>query len=403
MATETLRNSVEDHDVTGDMELNGGRTRPSTQGRHPRRRNHRLPLISNGEISRSPFHVARDAAVSRPDRSKWDDVPISRPGRSLEDDKGSHLEPDSVEHANIRLMNTFADGSSTRACAEKRAGFPTGRCINTVGILNDGWNTARPSARVCPLQRRLVFYQRDMMHADVHKVEARRQAAPVKSSVSSGRSTTPSRRLSDQLRPSPARGVSPRRCVVAVQGARPPCHQLDQNPIGVRQVIPCGSALVRRPRTCRAGPRWPDPQVGRSVRHAPAAVAHISRSSSSTSRRLCAGSCTDCGGHLCRRVRSARRISARRRVPGRRSTKIGQAAVLTTREAQQDENFRKTLRDGRDYPRSSWSKRAIGRQHALAAPPPPEKQERIASEPMRSMRRGQPARYPVGQGRVEDL
>lgn len=169
MPTETLRNSEKITIVTGDMELEAPDTPEYAKDATPTR-NHRYPLINQASFTivsrdRLRFHVQID--------HKWEEWADLRTWNvHLEDDQGHTWQPEAVEHANIRLMNTFWDREQRTAVCSEAGRDPTGRCINTVGVLNDGWKHRQTLGTLSVFRGNadFVFYQRDMMHADVHKL-----------------------------------------------------------------------------------------------------------------------------------------------------------------------------------------------------------------------------------------
>jgi hypothetical protein len=168
MATpaETLRISEPLTIVTGDMELEAPDGVEATK-RASVARNHRYPLINRASFTvvsrdRLRFHVQID--------HKWEDwANVATWDVHLEDDQGHRWEPESVEHARTRLMNTVWDREQRTAICGSAGRDATGACITTIGLQEDGWAHRQTFGTLSVFRGNadFVFYQRDIMHADI--------------------------------------------------------------------------------------------------------------------------------------------------------------------------------------------------------------------------------------------
>jgi hypothetical protein len=167
--TETLRNSEKLTIVTGDMELEAPDAPDPSKQATPVR-NHRYPLINQASFTivsrdRLRFHVQID--------HKWEEwADLKTWDVHLEDDQGHRWDPESVEHAQTRLMSTFWDREQRTSVCSAAGRDPMGRCYATVGMLNDGWKHRQTLGTLSVFRGNadFVFYQRDLMHADVQKL-----------------------------------------------------------------------------------------------------------------------------------------------------------------------------------------------------------------------------------------
>jgi len=170
--TETLRSSETITIVTGDMELeapdapeNNKRADQATVAH-----NHRYPLFNEASFTivsrdRLRFHVQLD--------HKWEDwADLTQWDVLLEDDVGHRWSPEAVEHARTKLMSTFWDREQRTQICSAAGRTETGGCINTVGLVDDGWKHRQTFGTLSVYRGKadFVFYQRDLMHADVHKL-----------------------------------------------------------------------------------------------------------------------------------------------------------------------------------------------------------------------------------------
>jgi hypothetical protein len=167
--TETLRSSEKVTIVTGDMELEIPYA--AEQGREATiANNHRYPLVNQASFTvvsrdRLRFHVQID--------HKWEDwADLTTWDVHLEDDAGHSWQPESVEHAHTKLMNQFWDREQRTSVCSSAGRDPTGACITTIGVLDDGWKHRQTLGTITVFRGNadFVFYQRDMMHADVRRL-----------------------------------------------------------------------------------------------------------------------------------------------------------------------------------------------------------------------------------------
>jgi len=169
MPTETLRTSEKITIVTGDMELEAPDAAEETE-RATITRNHRYPLLNQASFTivsrdRLRFHVQID--------HKWEDwADLTTWEVRLEDDHGHVWNPEAVEHAHTRIMTTMWDREQRTAICSAAGRDAGGGCITTVGVQEDGWKHRQTlgSLSVFRGNADFVFYQRDMMQADVHKL-----------------------------------------------------------------------------------------------------------------------------------------------------------------------------------------------------------------------------------------
>jgi hypothetical protein len=167
--SETLRNSEKVTIVTGDMELE--RPYEPDPGRQATvATNHRYPLINQASFTvvsrdRLRFHVQID--------HKWEDWanPSSWDVR-LEDDQGHTWIPESVEHAQTKLISEFWDREQRTSICSSAGRDPTGACITTIGIEDDGWKHRQTFGTLSVFRGKadFVFYQRDLMRAEIRKL-----------------------------------------------------------------------------------------------------------------------------------------------------------------------------------------------------------------------------------------
>ena len=169
MPTETLRNSEKITIVTGDMELEAPDA-PEASKEATIARNHHYPLINQASFTivsrdRLRFHVQIDHKWQEwADLKTWD--------VHLEDDQGHVWNPEAVEHARTRLITTMWDREQRTSVCSSAGRDAGGNCITTVGVQDDGWKHRQSlgSLSVFRGNADFVFYERDMMHADVRKL-----------------------------------------------------------------------------------------------------------------------------------------------------------------------------------------------------------------------------------------
>jgi len=168
--TETLRNSEKITIVTGDMELEAPDNPEPKRGDAAPTHNHRYPLINQASFTivsrdRLRFHVQID--------HKWEEwADLNTWDVRLEDDQGHRWNPEAVEHAHTKLMSTMWDREQRTSVCSDAGRDPTGACISTVGLLDDGWKHRQTFGTLSVYRGNadFVFYQRDMMHAEVRKL-----------------------------------------------------------------------------------------------------------------------------------------------------------------------------------------------------------------------------------------
>jgi hypothetical protein len=166
---ETLRTSEKITIVTGDMELDAPDA-PRDDKEASITSTHRYPLLNQASFTivsrdRLRFHVQID--------HKWEDwADLKTWDVRLEDDEGHVWNPEAVEHAHTRIITTMWDREQRTAICSAAGHDASGGCITTIGVREDGWQHRQSlgSLSVFRGNADFVFYQRDMMHADVHKL-----------------------------------------------------------------------------------------------------------------------------------------------------------------------------------------------------------------------------------------
>ena len=166
---DTLRTSEKITIVTGDMELEAPDA-PQDDKDASITSTHRYPLLNQASFTivsrdRLRFHVQID--------HKWEDwADLKTWDVHLEDDEGHVWNPESVEHAHTRIITTMWDREQRTAICSAAGRDASGACITTIGVQEDGWRHRQSlgSLSVFRGNADFVFYQRDMMHADVHKL-----------------------------------------------------------------------------------------------------------------------------------------------------------------------------------------------------------------------------------------
>jgi hypothetical protein len=158
---ETLRSSEKITIVRGDMELDAPDPAASTQ-RASVLHNHKYPLFNQASFTivsrdRLRFHVQID--------HKWEDwANLKTWTVYLEDDRGGHWEPESIEHARTKMMTTMWD-RELQTAQRNRFG-------DIVALNDDGWKRRQTLGSLSVFRGKadFVFYQRDLFHADVRKL-----------------------------------------------------------------------------------------------------------------------------------------------------------------------------------------------------------------------------------------
>jgi hypothetical protein len=168
--TETLRNSEKITIVTGDMELEAPDT-PDSAGRNAQAaHNHRYPLINQASFTlvsrdRLRFHVQIDHKWEEwADLKSWDVM--------LTDDQGHTWNPEAVEHARTRLVNTVWDREQRTAICSSAGRDGTGNCIQTIGMRDDAYLHRQTLGTLSVFRGNadFVFYQRNIMNEDLRKL-----------------------------------------------------------------------------------------------------------------------------------------------------------------------------------------------------------------------------------------
>lgn len=156
--------------VTGDMELEQPYAAESSERANATiANNHRYPLINQASFTvvsrdRLRFHVQIDHKWEEwANPSTWD--------VHLEDDQGHSWAPDSVEGARTRLISQFWDREQRTTVCSSAGRDPTGACIRTVGVADDGWKRRQSLGTLSVFRGNadFVFYHRDLMKPDIRK------------------------------------------------------------------------------------------------------------------------------------------------------------------------------------------------------------------------------------------
>jgi hypothetical protein len=166
---ETLRSSEKITIVTGDMELE------QPYGAAPDKQasaavNHRYPLYHQASFTivsrdRLRFHVQLD--------HKWEEWADPTTWEvQLEDDAGHVWAPTAVEGGRTRLMSSFWDREQRSAICSSAGYSPSGGCIATVGLADDGWKHRQTFGTLSVFRGNadFVFFQPDLMHAEVRQL-----------------------------------------------------------------------------------------------------------------------------------------------------------------------------------------------------------------------------------------
>lgn len=167
--TETLRHSERITIITGDMELEAPESPGPARNAMPVRNRH-YPLVNQASFTlvsrdRLRFHVQID--------HKWEEwADVTSWDVHLEDDLGHVWIPESVEHARTRLINKVWDREQRTAICSSAGRDATGNCIQTIGMLDDGWKRRQTlgSLSVFRGNADFVFYQRDIMHPALRRL-----------------------------------------------------------------------------------------------------------------------------------------------------------------------------------------------------------------------------------------
>jgi hypothetical protein len=169
---ETLRVSEPVTIVRGDMDLEA--PAPATgAGNASPARNRNYPLINRANFTvvsrdRIRFHVQID--------HKWEEYADLKTWQvALVDDKGTKWIPESVEHANTRIITTMWDREQRSAiCGGGNSNRDAnGNCYNTIGYQDDGWRRRQTlgSLSVYRGKADFVFYQRDLFTQNVRSLK----------------------------------------------------------------------------------------------------------------------------------------------------------------------------------------------------------------------------------------
>lgn len=170
MPTDVLRTSEKVTIVTGDMDLQAPDAPDPRQKEASAVHNHHYPLINQASFTvvsrdRLRFHVQIDHKWQEwADLTSWD--------VHLEDDAGHVWNPESVDGARTRLITKMWDREQRTAICSAAGRDSSGDCITTVGMKSDGHLNRQTlgSLSVFRGNADFVFYQRDIMHADVRNL-----------------------------------------------------------------------------------------------------------------------------------------------------------------------------------------------------------------------------------------
>jgi hypothetical protein len=167
---ETLRESEEITIVRGDMDLeapdpaNGyGNASPTRNNRYPLLNVAQFTMVSRDRLR---FHVQVD--------HKWEEYAnLKTWSVYLVDDQGRRWIPESVEHANTRIITRMWDREQRSAICDSRGRDANANCYNTVGYRDDGWRRRQTlgSLSVYRGKADFVFYQRDLFTQNVRSLK----------------------------------------------------------------------------------------------------------------------------------------------------------------------------------------------------------------------------------------
>ena len=90
----------------------------------------------------------------------------------LEDDQGHRWDPEAVEHAHTKVINEVWDREQRTSVCSSAGRDATGACLTTIGVLDDGWKHRQTFGTLTVFRGNadFVFYQRDLMRPEVHKL-----------------------------------------------------------------------------------------------------------------------------------------------------------------------------------------------------------------------------------------
>lgn len=168
-SNEVLRRGERVTIITGDMELDAPDA-PAPGDRVTVTRNHHYPLVNQASFTvvsrdRLRFHVQIDHKWEEwANPSTWD--------VHLEDDQGRVWNPEAVEAARTKLMTKMWDREQRTAVCGSTGRDAAGNCITTVAILDDGWKRRQTLGSISVFRGNadFVFYQPDIMHADIRRL-----------------------------------------------------------------------------------------------------------------------------------------------------------------------------------------------------------------------------------------
>jgi len=169
---ETLRESEKITIVRGDMDLQAPEP-ASGAGNASVAHNQSYPLINQANFTlvsrdRIRFHVQID--------HKWEEyADLNTWSVVLVDDRGRRWAPESVDHANTRIITTMWDREQRTAICGGGVGNrdANGNCYNTVGYRDDGWRRRQTLGSLSVYRGRadFVFYQRDLFSQNVRSLK----------------------------------------------------------------------------------------------------------------------------------------------------------------------------------------------------------------------------------------
>ena len=169
---ETLRDSEKITIVRGDMDLESPEPARGA-GNASQTRMHRYPLINVAQFTmvsrdRLRFHVQVD--------HKWEDyADLKTWNVYLVDDQGRKWIPESVEHANTRIITRMWDREQRTAICSggPKAIDGAGNCLRTIGYADDGWRRRQTlgSLSVYRGKADFVFYERDLFSQNVQSLK----------------------------------------------------------------------------------------------------------------------------------------------------------------------------------------------------------------------------------------
>ena len=169
--SETLRISEPITIIRGDMDLEAPAPATGAGNASPARNKH-YPLINQANFTvvsrdRLRFHVQID--------HKWEEYADLKTWEvRLTDDMGRNWIPESVEHANTRIITTMWDREQRTAICGGGAGRDAnGNCYNTIGFQDDGWKRRQTLGSLSVYRGRadFVFYQRDLFTQNVRSLK----------------------------------------------------------------------------------------------------------------------------------------------------------------------------------------------------------------------------------------